>query len=114
MGRLILFVLQLVLGWAAGLAIVRYTNFTGPMKLAMFAIAFAAVVYLIGLIAAELLQGVNRPAPRALISALVGAGLGLLLLVLPPYVPQLKPFLAQIPDLYLPLIGAVLGYHVRA
>jgi hypothetical protein len=114
MGRLILFVLQLVVCWAAVLALVQATKFQGPLKLVMFAVAFAAVAYIMGLVAAEFLQGVGRPAPRALVSALVGAFIGLGILYLPPYVPQLKPFLAHIQDLYLPLVGAVLGYHVRA
>jgi hypothetical protein len=113
-GRLILFVLQLVLCWAAGLALVQATKFQGPLKLVMFAVAFAAIAYIVGLVAAELLQGVGRPAPRALASALIGAFLGLGIIFLQPYVPQLKSVLAPIQDLYLPLIGAVLGYHVRA
>ncbi len=114
MGRLILFVLQLVIGWAAGFALVAATKFQGPLKLVMFAVAFAAVAYIVGLVAAELLQGVARPTPAALVSALIGGGIGLAILFLPPYIPQLKPVLAQVQDLYLPLIGAVLGYHTRA
>mgnify|MGYP001313739579 CR=1 FL=1 len=110
MGRLILLVLQLVIGWFAGLAIVKMTTFGGNLKLAVFAVVFAALAWIVGLVAAELLQGVNRPAPRALVSALIGAGIGVALL----FIPQVQPYLQGFNDLYLPLIGAVLGYHVRA
>jgi hypothetical protein len=113
MGRLVLFVMQLVIGWGAGLALVKATPFQGPLRLALLAVAFAALAWVVGLVAAELLQGVPRPTPATLAAALIGGGLGLAILLLPPYVPQLKALLARVPDLYLPLVGAVIGYHLR-
>lgn len=110
MGRLILIVLQLAVGWFAGQAIVKWLGLGNDLKIALYVAVFAALAWICGLVAAEILQGVPKPSPRALVSALVGGAIGAALLFIPP----LKPFIGGIQDLYLPLIGAVIGYQVRA
>ena len=112
MGRLILLILQLVVGWFAGQAIVRWLGLNGglPVRLALYVAVFAALCWIVGLVAGEVLQGTSRPSARALASALIGGAIGAAVL----FIPQLKPYLGNFNDLYLPLIGAVLGYQVRA
>jgi hypothetical protein len=110
MGRLILFVAQLVVCWFAGQALVRWIRIdTGDLQYFLYAVIFAALAWICGLVGAEVLQGVERPSPRtllwSLIVGLIGAGL--------LFVPQVRGMLPSMPVLVLPLIGAVLGYHLR-
>lgn len=72
MGRLLLFLLQLFVGWLAGQAIDdRWFDFGGKLKLLIFAAVAAALSLVSGLVAAELPQGVDKPSPRNLLLSLV-------------------------------------------
>ena len=110
MGRLLLIILQLAVGWFAGREIVSRIGLDGNLKLAVTVIVLALIAWVLGLVAAEVLQGVAKPTSRALVASLVCAAIGAALL----FIPQLQPYLTGFRDLYLPLIGSVIGYHLRS
>ncbi len=111
MGRLILFLLQLVVCWFAGQAIVeKWLGFGGRFEPLIYAAVFAALAWVCGLVAAELLQGVEKPSHRTLLVSLI---VGALVAVLIIFVPQVTAFLRGVPQLALVLAGAVIGYHAR-
>ena len=110
MGRLILFIVQLVVGWFAGQAIVHWLAFGGgSLRIFLFALVFAILAWICGLVGAELLQGVAKPSTAALVSSVVVALIGAAI----TFVPQMQGLIRGLEDLYLPLLGAVLGYHLR-
>ena len=72
LGRLVLILLQIVGGWFGANAIMSAIKF-GQFRLFIFAVVAAIVVYLIGVLAAQILQDVGSPSSSTLSSALVFA-----------------------------------------
>jgi hypothetical protein len=111
MGRLILFLLQLVVCWFVGQAVVeKWLGFGGKLELLIYAAVFAAFAWICGLVAAELLQGVEKPSQRTLLVSLVVAAIAAAVLI---FVPQVKAFVGGVPETAIVLAGAVIGYHLR-
>lgn len=112
LGRLILILLQLGLGWVAGQALVKYIPIPGNLRLVALIIAFAVVVWIIGLVAAQILRDVATPVGATLVAALIGAAV----LAALPYIPVVEDYVRRvgIASAYLPLLGAVLGYQLRS
>jgi hypothetical protein len=111
MGRLILFLLQLVVGWFVGQAVVeKWFTFGGRLGLLIYAVVFAVLAWICGLVAAELLQGVEKPSQRTLLVSLAVAAIAAAGLI---FVPQVKSYLSGVPEIAVVLAGAVLGYHMR-
>jgi hypothetical protein len=63
LGRLVLLLLQIVLGWFGANAIMGWIggSVPGAFSIYVFAIVAAIVVFLVGIIAAQVLQGVWTP-----------------------------------------------------
>ena len=114
LSRLILLVLQLIIAWFAAPIIVRYIPGLGRMQLFVFAAVFAVVAWIVGLVLSQVLREVGMPSSSTLVSALVVALIGAALVTwLPVFVPDVRGAMRALPDLAYPLIGAVLGYHIR-
>jgi hypothetical protein len=109
MGRLILFLVQLVVGWFAGKAIVAAIPIGGTPRLFIYAIVFAILAWICGLVAARILQGVADPSTAALTASVICGLIGAALLL----VPQVSGLIRGVDTLAVPLLGAVLGYHLR-
>ncbi|MCB1547909.1 MAG: hypothetical protein KDJ41_08785 [Hyphomicrobiaceae bacterium] len=111
LGRLVLILLQLVAGWFLAPMIARHVPIGGDPKIFVMAVLFAIIVWIVGLIGAEVLKDVGRPSSTALAWALVLSLIGAALIV---FLPSL---IAQIPlkfdRLLVPLVGAVLGYTFK-
>ncbi|MBI1384115.1 MAG: hypothetical protein GC150_04315 [Rhizobiales bacterium] len=106
LGRLVLILLQIAGGWFASQALIKYIPVSGDLRLGALVIIAAIVVWLIGIIGAEVLKDVGRPSGTTLATALVVAALAAAL----KFVPGLKiPFAID----WLPVIGAVIGYQLR-
>ena len=113
LGRLILLLLQIAIGWFGTTAIMGAIRF-GEFRLFIFAVVAAIVVFLIGVIAAQILKDVGTPSSRTLSWAL---GLALIAAVLWTWGPQI-PLLSEIPwgrvrAEYAVLAAAILGYHLK-
>lgn len=116
LGRLVLLLLQIVVGWFGANAIMGALggSVPGAFSIYVFAIVAAIVVFLVGIIAAQVLQGVWAPGSRTLSWSL---GFGIIAALLWDFGPTL-PLLSEIPwgrvpDKYAVLAGTILGYHLR-
>ena len=76
----------------------------------LHAIAYALIMWLVGLAASFALKWVHRPGVRALGLALVLALSGAALITFAPGLLTAIP--VKFPQLYVPLIGALIGYHL--
>lgn len=113
LGRLILLLLQIAVGWFGTTALMDYIKF-GEFRLFIFAVVAAVVIFLIGIIAAVILKDVGSPSSATLSWAL---GFALIAAVLWTWGPQL-PLLSDIPwgrvrAEYAVLAFAILGYHLK-
>jgi cytosine/uracil/thiamine/allantoin permease len=113
LGRIILVLIQLVVGWFAGNAILKWLALSGPLELAALVAVLGLLMWVCGLVGAEVLQGVGRPSHRALVWSLVGAATGVALWKYGGWVPVLKDVIKGLNLKYLPLALAVIGYQLR-
>jgi hypothetical protein len=114
LSRLVLLVLQLIVAWFAAPVIVRYIPGLGRMQLFVFAVVFAVLVWVVGLVLSQVLRETGQPSSSTLVAALVLALIGAAIVTwLPAFVPDVRGAMRNLPDLAYPLIGAVLGYHIR-
>jgi uncharacterized membrane protein YoaK (UPF0700 family) len=109
LGRLILLLIQIAGGWFASNALMSAIKF-GEFRLFIFAIVAAIVVYVIGILAALVVKDVGSPSPATLTSALIFA---LIAAVAATWGPQIVPAINQVPERYLVLGGAILGYWLK-
>ncbi len=116
LGRLVLLLLQIVIGWFGTNAILNALGASVPaaFEIYVFAIVAAIVVFLVGIIAAQVLQGVWTPGSRTLTWSLAFAVIAALLWQFGPTLPLLSEIpWGRIPTTYAVLAGAILGYHLR-
>jgi hypothetical protein len=110
LGRLVLVLLQLAVGWLAAPHVAKYVPSGGDLKPVLMAVVFAVIVFLTGVVGSVVLKEVAMPSSRALTSSLVLALVGAGLL----FVPQIWQAVGlKVDRLLVPLIGAVLGYQLR-
>ena len=116
LGRLVLFLLQIVVGWFGSNALMGMVggSVPGSLKLYVFAIVAAIVVFLIGVIAAQILKDVGTPGSPTLSWSLTLALIAALLWSFGPTLPLLKEIpWGKVPALYAVLAGAILGYWYK-
>jgi zinc transporter ZupT len=114
LSRLILLALQVVIAWIAAPIVVRYIPGMGRLELFVYAAVFAVLVWLVGLVGAQILKDTGTPSSAALASALVVALIAAAIYTwLPMLVPDAKRVMLNLQEKAYPLIGAVLGYHIR-
>src|SRR5262245_27628861 len=114
LSRLILLVAQLLVAWFSVPYIVRYIPGLDRFQIFVFAAALAVLVWAVGLVLSQVLRDLCQPSSATLVSALVFALIGAVLVTwAPAIVPELRTTMRAIPDLGYPLIGAVLGYHIK-
>jgi hypothetical protein len=115
LSRLVLVALQLGIAWFAGPEIVRYIPSLGALQLFVYAAVFAVLVWVVGLVLSQVLKDTKTPSSATLVASLIVAVIGAALITwLPGLVPDLGRTLRQIPTIAYPLIGAVLGYHMKS
>jgi hypothetical protein len=111
LGRLVLLLLQIAIGWFGGRAIMGYIN-VGQFRLFIFAIVVAIVIFLVGIIAAQVLREVGAPSSHTLSWAVALALIAAALWTFgPQYLPQV-PW-RQVQPEYAVLAGAILGYMIK-
>ena len=114
LGRLVLLLLQIAVGWYGSKALMGMINVPSAFGLYVFAIVAAIVVFLIGVIAAQVLKEVGTPGGHTLSWALALALIAALLWSFGPGLPILSevPW-SKIPAEYAVLAGAILGYTIK-
>ena len=114
LSRLILLLLQAVVAWIAAPFVVRYIPGLGRLQLFVYAAVFAVLVWAVGLLLSQVLRETGQPSSATLVAALVAALIGAALVTwLPVVVPDMRAAMRTIPELAYPLIGALIGYHIR-
>lgn len=114
LGRLVLLLLQIAGGWFGSQALMGYAggSVPGAFKLYVFAVVCAIVVFLIGVIAAQILKDVGQPSSQTLSWSLMMAVIAALLWSFgPEFLPQV-PW-AKVKAEYAVLAGAILGYMIK-
>jgi hypothetical protein len=112
LGRLILLLLQIAIAWYAAPFIAGHIPVPGDFSLFLYAVIYAIIVFLVGLIAAQVLRDIGTPSSAtlswSLIFALIGAALAI-------FGPQFLPDVPwhKVPDKVLVLAGAVIGYLIK-
>jgi hypothetical protein len=114
LARLILLALQVVIAWFAAPYIVRYIPGMGRLELFVYAVVFAVLVWLVGVVGSQVLKDTAMPTSSALATTLVVALIATAIYTwLPLVVPDAKRAMLNLQEKLYPLIGAVLGYHIR-
>lgn len=111
LGRLILLLLQIVIGWFGSNALMAYIQ-AGDLRLFIFATVAAVVVFVIGLIAGQVVKDVSVPSGRTVSSALL---LAFIAAALWTFGPGLLPDIpwARVLAEHAVLAGAIIGYHLK-
>jgi len=113
LSRLVLLVVQLVVAWFAAPYIVRYVPGMGRMEIFVYAAVFAVLVWVVGLVLAQVLRDMGQPSSGTLVSALIVAVIAAAIYTwLPALVPDAKRVLLNLQEKAYPLIGALIGYHI--
>jgi uncharacterized YccA/Bax inhibitor family protein len=114
LGRLVLLLLQIVIGWFGSNAIMKYIPNVGQFELFVFAVVAAIVVFLVGVVAAQVLKEVGTPSSHTLSWSLALGLIATLLWTFGPGLPLLSevPW-GKIPAAYAVLAGAILGYTIK-
>ena len=75
---------------------------------------FAVLVWLVGLVLSQVLRETGMPSSSTLFASLVVALIAAALIqFLPAFLPDLRGVMYRIPTLVYPLLGAVIGYHLK-
>jgi hypothetical protein len=114
LSRLILLVVQLIIAWFGAPYVVRYIPGMGRMELFVYAVVFAVIVWIVGLVLSQVLRETGMPSSATLVAALVVALIAAAIYTwLPMVVPEAKRVLLNLQEKAYPLIGALIGYHIR-
>jgi hypothetical protein len=109
-GQIILVAIQFVAAFFGAPQVLRHIPIGGDLKIFVHAVAFAVIVWIVGLVASFALKDVNLPTTRTLGAALIGALIGAVLTLIPGLLEAIP---VKFDRIYLPLIGAIAGYMVR-
>ena len=112
-GRLVLILIQLGLGWVLAPMIMAKLPAFGALNIFVYAAVFAVLVWLIGMLGSIVLKDVAQPTPSTLSVALVGALIGAGLTLVPDVTKAIGSVIKGVPLHAYPLLGAVLGYAVK-
>jgi uncharacterized membrane protein YoaK (UPF0700 family) len=112
LGRLVLLLLQVAGGYFLGNIAMGYIPIRGDLSIFVYAVVVSVIIYLIGVVAAQIIKDVSTPSSHALSSALL---LALIFALIWTFVPPLVPDLPwnRLPARWAVLIGAVLGYFAK-
>jgi hypothetical protein len=114
LGRLILLLVQLGVGWFGAPYILRYLpKFGGAVDIFVYAVVVALLVTVVGFVCSLILQGVGTPTTGTLTSALVFALIFAGLTLVEPVVAFVSGVVPGLRPAVYPLIGAVLGYAIK-
>jgi hypothetical protein len=114
LSRLVLLAVQLIVAWIAAPYVVRYIPGMGRLEIFVYAAVFAVLVWIVGLVLSQVLRDTGMPSSGTLVSALVVALIAAAIYTwLPMFVPDAKRFMLNLPEKAYPLVGALIGYHIR-
>lgn len=112
LGRLILTLLQAAIGWFGGPIIASFVPIAGAWGLFVYAVIFAVIVFLTGVLSAVVFKDVDSPSSGRLTASLV---LALVAAAVATFGPQFIPSFPghAVAHRGLVLAAAILGYFMR-
>lgn len=115
LGRLVLCLIQLGVGWFAAPKLIALVNLPklGSLTIFVYAVVFAVLVWLLGVVGALVLKDVAKPSPSTLAVALLGAVILAGMTLFPDIMRAINGVVPGVPERAFPLIGAVLGYAIK-
>lgn len=113
-GRLLLILVQLVIGWYAALEIAKTIPRVGNLEIFVMAAIFALLVWAVGVLAGAILKDVSQPGPPALLFAFAVAVIFATLAIYPDVQSAVSSVVGNIDPRVYPLVGAVIGYAVQS
>ncbi len=114
LGRLVLLLVQLAVCWFFGPEIVKKLPSFGPqLNIFMYAVVFAILAWLIGVLGSIVLKDVAQPSTGKLSFALVGGLIGAAITLFPDVTRAIAGVVKGVPLTAYPLIGVVLGYSIK-
>jgi len=113
LGRLLLILVQLVLGWYLAMELGKFVPHIGSLNLFMMAAVFTIVVWAIGVLAAAVLKDVSQPSSATLLFSFAAAVLFAVIAVFPEAHRAVQSVIGHVDARIYPLVGAVLGYAIQ-
>ncbi|MBA4132829.1 MAG: hypothetical protein C0519_15570 [Hyphomicrobium sp.] len=112
LGRLVLLLMQIAGGYFLGNIAMGYIPIRGDLSLFVYAVVVCVIIFLIGVVASQIVKDVSIPSTHVLTSSLI---LALIFALVWTFVPPLVPDIpwSKVPDRWAVLIGAVLGYFAK-
>lgn len=111
LGKLILLLLQIAVAWFLAPILHAKIPVPGDFGIFLYAVLFAILVFLTGVLGAQVLQGVGGPSSATLSASLV---LALIVAAIIKFLPEVAAAIpGTISHLGLVLAGAVIGYWVK-
>lgn len=111
LGKLILLLLQIAVAWFLAPILQAKIPVPGDFGIFLYAVLFAILVFLTGVLGAQVLQGVGGPSSATLSASLV---LALIVAAIIKFLPEVAAAIpGTISHLGLVLAGAVIGYWVK-
>ena len=114
LGRIMLILVQLVVGWYAALEFAKALPPMGKMDIFILSLLFAVMVWAIGLLAGAFLKDEAEPGPGALVFAFAAAVLLATLPMFPEAQSAIVSVTGPIDVRFYPLVGAVIGYAIQS
>ena len=116
LSRLVLLAVQLAVGWFGAPYIVQYIPNLGGLQLFVYAVVFAVLVWVVGLILSQVLRETGMPSSSTLVTVSGGGADRCCAHHVAAAIVRatLAGTMRQVRALVYPLIGAVIGYHIRA
>ncbi|MFM9942803.1 MAG: hypothetical protein ACKVP7_25280 [Hyphomicrobiaceae bacterium] len=117
--RIVLLVLQIAIAWIGGawiaVPIIRALGIGRDFTIFVYAVVYAVLVWLVGLAGSAVLKGLRGPSTATLVFSLVLALVVAGLMQIDPVRLAVASVISaqQVPLLYYPLLGAVLGYVMK-
>ena len=113
LGRLLLILVQLVIGWYASIEFAKSIPNLGKFDIFVMAAVFAVIIWAIGLLAGAILKDVAVPSSPTLLFAFGAAILFASLTVIPDVHRAIADVIGHVDNRVYPLIGAVIGYAIQ-
>lgn len=110
LGTIILVAIQFAAAFLGAPLILQKIPISGDLKVFAYGVAYAVIIWVVGLVGSFALKDVNLPSSKTLGSALVGGLIGAGLTLIPGLISAIP---IKFPALYFPLIGAIAGYMIR-
>jgi hypothetical protein len=114
LGRLLLVIVQLTVGWYASIALVKLVPSFEHFDIFVLAAIATVLVWLIGVIAGAAVMDIPEPGPPALMFAFAVAVIFAAVAMLPDVHQAVASMVGPIDPRLYPIVGAVIGYAIQS